>query len=157
MATYHEQLQAVWRAYVEETGEVATAREVVRWGVAKGMIRFKPTDPYDAMADDMARALREETAVDEKGRKYRVNHAVRLLRGGTQMTVWGHIDTAPRDFMERAFVQRRDQIVGDCVQLAMDLTHYNDTHRRQAPIQLSFDFTDEVQRRLDRGDMHDAA
>jgi hypothetical protein len=152
MATYAEQLQAVWREYIREHGEAATAREVVQWGVARGLIRFKPADPFAAMAEDLARALREETAVDENGRRYRLNHAVRLYRDGAQYTVWGIIDDAPPDFMGLAFKQRREQIIGDCIQLAMDVAHYNDILKqrrsRHQPIQLSFDFTEEVERRL---------
>lgn len=46
--------------------------------------------------------------------------------------------------MERAFGQRRKQIVGDCVQLRTDVDVYNDKHVGEAPINLVLDFTDDV-------------
>lgn len=55
--------------------------------------------------------------------------------------------TAPREHMQRAFVQRREQVVGDLVQLATDVDAYNDMHKDAVPIQLVRDFTDDVEER----------
>ena len=50
--------------------------------------------------------------------------------------------------MERAFAQRRDQIIGDCLQLKTDVDVYNDLNRGKQPvIQLVLDFTDDVAER----------
>ena len=50
--------------------------------------------------------------------------------------------------MEKAFAQRRDQIVGDCVQLKTDVDVYNDMNRDKQPeIQLVLDFADDVAER----------
>ena len=47
--------------------------------------------------------------------------------------------------MEKAFAQRREQIVGDCVQLKTDVDVYNDMNRgKQVEIQLVLDFTEDV-------------
>ena len=46
--------------------------------------------------------------------------------------------------MERAFGQRRKQIVGDCVQLKTDVDVYNEKHQENEPIPLVLDFTDDV-------------
>jgi len=67
MAKYHEQLQNVWHAYERLHGYVpATARDAVKWGISQGMISLQPVDPYDRMAEDMAKALREEYGVVSK-------------------------------------------------------------------------------------------
>lgn len=88
MAKYREQLQNVWRAYERLHGYVpATARDSVKWGVSQGMISLQPVDPYDRMAEDMAKALREEYGIDSKGRRYRKNHAVRVTKAGVQLTM----------------------------------------------------------------------
>ncbi len=37
-----------------------------------------------------------------KGRKYRVNHAVRVTKSGVQTTFWAIMGFAPREHMQRA-------------------------------------------------------
>ncbi|WP_161494534.1 hypothetical protein [Caulobacter sp. B11] len=49
--------------------------------------------------------------------------------------------------MQRAFIQRREQIVGDCVQLATDVLVYNEMNTNVEPIQMVLDFTDDVTER----------
>ncbi len=146
MATYNEQLQHLWHAY-EETHEraPATPREVVAWAVASGSLSLPKTDPLAQLADDLARALREEYRTDGSGRRYRVNHAVRISRDGVQATLWAEMASAPREHMLQAFAQRRNQIVGDCVQLKTDVDAYNAAHLEAEPIQMVFDFTLDVE------------
>jgi hypothetical protein len=43
--------------------------------------------------------------------------------------------------MQLAFQQRRQQIVGDCRQLKMDVDSYNQNANSGEPIQMIFDFT----------------
>lgn len=148
MATYNEQLQKVWRSYEEAHGYVpATARDAVKWGVEQRLIELRPSDPYNRLSEDMSRALREEYATDKFGRRYRKNHAVRVTKGGVQLTMWGILETSPREYIQKAFIQRREQIVGDCVQLAVDVEVYNDMHKEQNPIQMFLDFRDDVEER----------
>jgi len=87
MTRYDEQLQKVWHQYEAQNGAVpSTSCEAVAWGVALGMIQVPEVDPLAKLAEDMATALREEYATDEQGRRYRVNHAVRVSKGGVQST-----------------------------------------------------------------------
>jgi len=95
----------------------------------------------------MATALREEYATGEQGRRYRVNHAVRVSKGGVQYTFWAIMKDAPRDHMQKAFIQRRDQIVGDCVQLSTDVEADNGFSKSESPIQTIFDFRDDIEER----------
>jgi len=148
MAKYHEQLQRIWHAYEKEHGYVpATAREAVKWGVSQALMELPQIDPYDRLAEDMAKALREEYATDSKGRRYRKNHAVRVKKAGVQLTMWAIMENAPPEYMRKAFIQRREQIVGDCVQLATDVEVYNEINQDQPPIQLLFDFRDDIEER----------
>ncbi|WP_188061996.1 hypothetical protein [Sphingobium sp. KCTC 72723] len=148
MPTYREQLQRVWHEFEKENGQVpATAREAVQWGVQKRMIEVPEVDPLAKLAEDMSTALREEYATDREGRRYRVNHAVRLTRGGVQHTFWAMMADAPREHMQKAFIQRREQIVGDCVQLSTDVEAYNAMRSEQEPIQMLLDFRDDVEER----------
>lgn len=146
--SYNEQLQNIWHEYEREHGFMpARVRDAVVWGEQRGMIVVTPPDPYDKVAEDMARALREEYGTDRLGRRYRKNHAVRISKGGVQHTFWAILGHAPREHMQKAFVQRREQIIGDCVQLAVDVEVYNDQNRDQPPIQMLLDFRDDVEER----------
>jgi hypothetical protein len=108
----------------------------------------KPIDPRNRLADEFARAWREEIRHDAStGHPYRANHAVSTTNSGKQQTLWDDIDKAPRDFMRRAFTQRREQVVGDLVQLTFDCEHFNRTHPREEPIVIPLDFTDDVEER----------
>lgn len=148
MAKYKEQLQNIWHQYETENGSVsATAREAVSWGVARGMIEVPEVDPLAKLSEDMSTALREEYATDKNGRRYRVNHAVRVSKGGVQYTFWAMMKDAPREYMQKAFIQRREQIVGDCVQLSTDVEAYNCFNTEQPPIQMLFDFRDDIEER----------
>jgi len=148
MTTQTEEFQALWREYENEHDHVpASAREVVDWAVANRGLKLPRIDPRDILAERMSRALREEYATDAQGRRYRVNHAMRVIKNGVQLTIWGILGHAPHSHMERAFTQRREQVIGDLVQLHVDVEVYNEMNAHQAPIQLVLDFTDDVAER----------
>jgi hypothetical protein len=149
MTTKNERLQQVWHRYDSDHVHLPTsARQAAEWAVAEGLLELPKIDPYDALAEDMAQALRLETQTDALGRRYRVNHAVRVTKSGVQYTFWGVLGFAPHDHMEKAFFQRREQVIGDLVQLKTDVEVYNDLNAGQNPrIQLVLDFTDDVAER----------
>lgn len=148
MTKKNEQLQRAWHLFERQNGHVpASAREASIWAVQNGLIGLPDVDPYDVLADEMARALREEYGTDKQGRRYRVNHAVRVTRRGVQYTMWAMLETAPRAHMQKAFTQRREQVVGDLVQLAIDVEVYNSMNKSIEPIQLILDFTHDVAER----------
>jgi hypothetical protein len=148
MATETEILQQLWRGYAFAHEHLPTsAREVVEWAVREGKLALPSIDPLDILAGQMARALREEYALDEEGRRYRVNHAVRVTKNGVQTTFWGIMGFAHRSHMEKAFTQRREQVIGDCLQLQIDVDAYNAKNKGEPPIQLILDFSDDVAER----------
>ena len=148
MTTQAEQLQALWREYEQARDNApASAREVVDWAVSGGKLALPRIDPRDVLASQMSRALREEYATDAKGRRYRVNHAMRVTKGGVQLTIWGILGYASHDHMQRAFTQRREQVIGDLVQLQTDVEVYNEMVPEKPEIQLVLDFSDDVAER----------
>ncbi len=155
MATKHEKLQQAWHRYDgNQEHQPTSARQAVEWAVAECLLELPEIDPYDVLAGDMADALRAEIHTDEKGRRYRVNQGVRVTKGGVQYTFWGALGYAPHSHMEKAFAQRRDQIVGDCLQLKTDVDVYNDMNRGKQPdIQLVLDFADDVAERQQLEDL----
>jgi hypothetical protein len=143
-----EHLQRLFRQYEAENNHEPTGtKSVVKWAVDKGLLDLPEIDPIDVLAGKMARALRTEQAVDADGRKHRVNHAVKVMKNGVQETFWGIMGFAPKEHMEMAFRQRREQVIGDCYQLKTDVDAYNAQNPHQPQIQLELDFTDDVAER----------
>jgi hypothetical protein len=149
MPTKTERLQQIWHHYDADKGHQPTsAREAVEWAVKEGILDLPEIDPYDVLAGQMSSALRDEYQTDDQGRRYRVNHAVRVTKGGVQQTFWAVMGFAPHEHMEKAFTQRREQIVGDNLQLKIDVDVYNDLNKGQRPkVQLVLDYTDDVAER----------
>lgn|SRR5487761_252510 len=149
MASRNETMQMVWHRY--ESGrehKPSSGRQAVEWAVEEGLLVKPEVDPYDILADQMLQAIREEHRTDEHGRRYRVNHAVRVTRHGVQLTFWGVMGHAPHDHMEKAFAQRRELIIGDNLQLKTDVDVYNEKFRGKNPeIQLVLDYTDDIAER----------
>lgn len=142
--------QNLCRQYREEKGEDAlSTADVVDWAIARRYLdEPAPLNPRARLADEMAKALREEIRHDKgTGRPYRVNHAVTTTERGKQRTLWGNIDHQSRDFMQKSFMKRREQIVGDCVQLTFDCDHFNANHAEEEPIVVPLDFADDVAER----------
>jgi len=147
--TKAEKLQVAWHRYEKIRKHAPTGtKEACRWAVMEGLLELPDVDRYDILAAQMANALREETAVNDQGQRYRVNHAVRIMKNGVQQTMWAEMGYAPHAHMERAFTQRREQIIGDCVQLKVDVDTYNRLKPSTHPnIQLVLDFTEDVAER----------
>jgi hypothetical protein len=159
MATYSQQMQGLFARYKAEiAAEPADLREVGAWAIREGLWHPKPSDLQERFAREMADALREEYRTDSAGRRYRAKHAVRATNfDGKQMSLWDDIDTAPRPHMEKAFAQRRRQIVSDSHQLRLDVDHFNSANPVEEPIQLILDFTDDVHEMLVAEGIEDAA
>ncbi|HEY6464847.1 MAG TPA: hypothetical protein VIY69_02580 [Candidatus Acidoferrales bacterium] len=149
MASMNERFQKAWHKYDAKQGhKPSSTRQAVEWAVADGLLDPIEVDPYDILAERMANALRAETRTDSKGRRYRVNHAVRITKGGVQYTFWGVMGFAPHAHMEKAFAQRRNQIVDDNFHLKTDIDVYNDTlDDKRLQIQLVMDYTYDVAER----------
>lgn len=147
-----ETFQKILRYYKDQTGkrDAVSAGVVADWAVKRGLLELpKPINPRTRLADEMSKAWREELRRDPvTGRPYRANHAVTSSqKDGRNHTLWGDIDEVPRAFMQKAFTQRREQIVGDCFQLSLDVDHFNGSRPKEEPINLPLDFTEDVDER----------
>jgi hypothetical protein len=145
MKTYAEQMQTIVTMYIE-SGEPwpASTHEIAGWAIRTKMWQPPHSSMMDLCADQLARTLREEYITDPQGRRVRSKHAARVTRYGQQITLWADIRNADRRHMEVAFQQRRQQIVGDCAQLKRDVDSYNDNRSMSHPIQMVFDFTQDL-------------
>lgn len=140
--------QLLIHQYRDEFGERdLDMHEVAEWAIKKGYLKLPtPVPALDVLARELSRAAREETKVDKKTlRPYRVNHARLDVRAGKQVTLWCDIDEAPREAMEKCFVQRRQQMVGDAVQLSDDVDHWNGVNPSEQSIAIEFDFGPDIE------------
>ncbi len=139
---YYEQLQHIVSKYIE-AGEIwpATTREIAGWAIREGVWAPQRSAVIGVCAEHLSRAMREDYIADPQGRHIRAKHAARINRDGAQLVLWADIRTASRAHMGIAFQQRRQQIVGDCRQLKLDVESYNENKNPAEPIQMVFDFT----------------
>ncbi len=146
--THNEQLQALVEKY-RSTGQPwpAAARDMALWAINNKLWAPRFADYANRLADDMSRAMRDEHLEDSRGHRVRAKHAARLGDNGQQLPLWDDIRTASLKHMQIAFRQRREQIVGDCYQLKVDVDFFNEQRRPIVPIQLTLDFTRDVQER----------
>lgn len=141
-----EQLQAIANKYMRAGMPwPATTKQIASWAIDEGLWRPYPIDLINQCAEQLSRAMREEYITDPQGRSVRAKHAARIEQDGEQLVLWADIRTAPRRHMEIAFQQRRQQIVGDCRQLKADVDSYNDNRSADGPIQMTFDFTVDIE------------
>jgi hypothetical protein len=146
MYTYAEQLLRIVNKYIAD-GQPwpATARQIAAWAIDNKIWQAQPSHLINQCAEQLARAMRDEYTIDPQGRTVRAKHAARIEQDGEQLVLWADIRTASREHMQIAFPQRRHQIVGDCRQLKADVDSYNDNRAPDAPIQMTFDFTADIE------------
>jgi len=144
------EMMEIIKAWKAEGGRwPATSAEIADFAVRRKL--YHPHARIRRLcARDLADAMREEYFIDELGRPIRRMHSARFAEPKedgrkVQRAFWNDIDVAEFDFMQVAFQQRRQQVVGECRQLSNDVDYYNRRHRSQPQIQLVFDFRDDIE------------
>jgi hypothetical protein len=148
--TKKKEMQYLIRTYREQTGQQSVdMHEIAKFAVSKGWPLPVPKSPLDRLAEQFSVASREEIRRDEAtGRPYRANLAVTSWQGNKQLTLWTDIDEAPRHIAQKAFVQRREQMIGDGLQLTFDVMHWNRVNDADEEIVMPMDLTDDISWRL---------
>ena len=140
-----EQLVKHTKQFENEHGrEPFDTHEVARWMILKGLWQPQKDLAIQKCAEEISTALREVYITAEDGTRVRIYHARRLTKDGRQQTLWANMFDAPRGHIEVALQQRREMILGDCRQLKYDVDYYNQAHRSQPVIQISFDFGEDL-------------
>jgi hypothetical protein len=154
MSTKHQEMQRLIRHYKDQTGKKeVNMHDVAQFAVDKGWPLPRPVAAIDRLAKEFSQAAREEIRYDKKnGKPYRANHAFITSQGAMQLTLWVDIDEAPRKPMLKSLVQRREQMVGDGLQLTLDAMHWNSVNPKDEPINLPMDFTDDIEWRINAPD-----
>lgn len=143
--TYKEQMQRIVAEY-RNAGEPwpATTHEMAVWAIAAQKWHPQQSAMIRRCAEELADAMREEYFTDPQGRRVRAKHVARFGAGSSQIPLWEDVRSATREHMEVAFQQRRIQILGDCRQLKTDVDSYNENYCSADPIQMIFNFTDDL-------------
>lgn len=158
--TKKQQMQSLIRLYREKTGQQSVdMHEVAKFAVSMGWQLPAPKEPLARLAEQFSGAAREEYRRDPvTGRPYRANLAVTTWHGpGEQLTLWTDADEAPRHVAHKSFVQRREQMVGDAVQLTFDVEHWNRVNPEEEAISMPLDFTEDVEWRKNAPDEDEKA
>lgn len=157
MSGYSNAVKEYVERYKAEVGSdgLIDPHEVAAWAYRNGLHKPSVKTVIDVIAADIAQVFREEYRVDRHGRRYRAKHAATKKQGNKTLSLWADLDdpSAPHDHFVRSFGQRRQQIVGDCLQLKTDVDVYNDKRNPATPIQMPLDFTldvEELQQPLSR-------
>jgi hypothetical protein len=148
------EMQRLIRSYKEETGErEVDMHKVAKWAVGKGWPLSSPRDPFDLLAKEFTEAARDEIRHDKNtGKPYRANHSIVTGIGGTQLHLWIDIDEATRAPMLKSLINRREQMVGDGLQLTLDKDHWNSIHPDEEPIEVPMDLTPDIEWRKNAPD-----
>jgi hypothetical protein len=137
----------IWEQYHEQVSPDPTdLRDVGAWARSKGLWAPRPIDVDTSFARDMADVLRKQVRIDKDGRKYRAFIPAKSRGGdGLPLFKWADIDVAPRSHVEKGVQGERRQIANDCFALAMKIEHYNATHPNEDPLQIPFNFEEDIE------------
>jgi len=87
-----ERMQEIANQYIAEGNSwPAATREIAVWAIRRGLWRPHREALVSQCAELLARAMREEYALDPQGRPIRTKHAARITRNGEQLTLWADI------------------------------------------------------------------
>ena len=145
-----EQKQCIITDYIEATGaEEVDMRDVARWANSQGrMPEPKPYDPMKQFAHELSVAAREDYYVDPQGREVRKRHCYVIIEpDGQRRWHWVDIVTAKPGPMHKSLQGRRDQALGDVIQLDTDKTSYNENNLYGAHIEMSYNFDEDLAER----------
>ena len=145
MPSFNEQLLDIVDRYQEQHPGPFTSKQAAAFAISSGLYKPHAGKLLSLVADEISRAMREQYIKDPQGRSVRAKHVAKLKIEGEQKSLWDGIDTAEPWFMEVALRQRRRQIVGDCKQLKTDTDSYNENWNSGDAIQMSLDFTLDVE------------
>ena len=154
MSTKKQQMQSMIHYFREKSGQQSISmRDVAKFAVGLGWRLPTPKKAIDLLAEQFSSAAREETRKDAvTGRPYRVNLAVTTWQGAEQLTLWTDTDEAPRRIAHKSYFQRREQMIGDAVQLSFDVEHWNRVNPNDQPIIVPMDFAPDVEWRKNAPD-----
>ena len=147
--TMNDRMLDIVEQYLAQGGETPIdLDELARFAIDNNFWQGQGATLVQLCKRDFSRAFREQYHTDAQGRSVRTFHAVtRSSTRGNQGVFWADMRDAPIEHMELAFTQRRNLIVGECLQLKKDVDSFNDNNASGATIQMVFDFSEDIAER----------
>lgn len=146
-----EFLQEITENY-RSTGQKwpATCKDIAAWAIREGLWKPYPKNLVTQCAAEIAAAMREEHFTDPQGRVVRKKRPIRavndLLEGNhEQVFLWVDMEEVTPDEAEMTFQYGRKMALSGCLQLKNGIESYNDNNPDGAYIEMSFDFTDDLE------------
>lgn len=127
----------------------ADRKTIAAWAVNSKKWAPQRRSMIDQCAQELADAMRQELEKDPQGRTVRAKLCAKISEKDAegnlvQKTIWFGRDAEPK-LMHLGLQQQRDSILGDCKSLKTNQDSYNDNNSYGATIQLSFDFTKDIE------------
>jgi len=145
MATYDDQLVAMWEEYEASTEqELNDPDHFADWAISSGRWTPRPKDIRKQLRADLTDALRNVLRTDPDGITYRAKRCVKIADEGIEMSLWFDTDKATRSVMQKSVAQQRKGLVDNAFRLKCDVDHFNTASSPENPIQLVLDLTDDV-------------
>src|SRR3954447_12263054 len=110
-----------------------------------GLLREEPAEPSYCRTSTQSRTWQGSA---KTGRPYRVYHAIPVHSGQLTLFHWIDINEAPRKAIHKSLINRREQMVGDGLQLTLDAAYWNGLHPDEEPIELPMDLTPDIEWRM---------
>ena len=142
----NKELQKWIQLYQQKSGEVEIDMDkVLDFALKHGFELPRPKSPRDLALKSFRRAAREAMGVDEKtGKPFRRYHAYLQKHGDQLHFFWVDIDQASRAQMHKSLTLRREQMVGDALQISYDEDRWNGRNPEAEQIEMDLDFTLDV-------------
>jgi hypothetical protein len=157
--SFNKQLQQFIAEYLRDvkTEGPVTSREIAAWLLQEKKCQPTIEETVSVLARHVSEALRTKYIVAPNGQRVRQNHSVRYketLPDGSKrrLVLWYQMEFAPPNFMYESFQQRRAGVADELWQLKQDVDYYNAYINKAAPIQIVFDFREDMEEKGMSGD-----
>jgi hypothetical protein len=163
-SSFYRQIQILIEEYSRNVakGKPVNPREIAAWLLRTKKCAPSAEEAVTILARHVANAMRTQVVTTPEGWKVRRKHCVRYKETAAdgskfQLPLWYDMEIAPPQFMLESFQQRRGSLAGGSWQLKKDVDYYNKTYNKAAPIQVHFDFTEDIADREASGGDYDSA
>ena len=99
--------------------------------------------------------MREDYIEDEQGEPVRNRHAYKTDKGPEQKVMWFLMEEATPEKMRLSAGWRRRGLQAGCFQLDRDLNYFNKNYNPGEPLEVSYDFSQDVVERQEHGEYDD--
>jgi hypothetical protein len=151
-----KQLLQIADDYRSETGlNEIDPLALAAWAQANNRADLPRQSVIRTLARAFSRAMREDYIEDDQGEPVRNRHAYKKGDGPKQQVMWFLMEEATPEKMRLSAGWRRRGIQAGCFQLDRDLDYFNKNYNLGEPLEVSYDFSQDVAERKEYGEYDD--